>query len=85
MPKYSYYCDSCKGRYTDWHGMKESSQKCKSCDATPEYLTRVPSLISDGKVTEVPGKVGSVVTSHIEETKEALRKEKKELKKEIDI
>lgn len=65
--------------------MAESPEKCKSCGAEPKYLTRVPSIISDIKESTLEEKVGSVVNSHIEETKEELRKEKEELKKEMDI
>ena len=65
--------------------MTESPEECKACGAASKYLTKVPSIISDVKESTRDEKVGSVVNSHIEETKEELRKEKEELKRGIDI
>ena len=85
MPKYSYYCDCCKDRYSDWHGMMENPQECKSCGAGSKYLTRIPAIVSDMKASDKNEKIGSVVNSHIEQTKEELQREKEDLKKEMDI
>ena len=75
----------CKDRYTDWHGMTEQPDKCKSCGAEPKYLTRIPSIVSDVVESSPDGKPGAVVNNHIEEAKEDLRRDKKDMSRELDI
>ena len=80
MPKYCYYCESCKGAYEVVHSMKERLKKCDLCN---QYALRIipsiPSYLSKKKA-EKDKKVGSVVEEYIEKNKESVKEEKEKLK-----
>jgi len=80
MPKYCYYCESCKIGYEVVHSIKERLKKCEYCD---QYALRIiPSIpvYLSKKKTEKDKKVGSVVEEYIEKNKKSIKEEKEKLK-----
>tara|TARA_R110000824_G_scaffold336553_5_gene523066 strand:+ start:5456 stop:5719 length:264 start_codon:yes stop_codon:yes gene_type:complete len=81
MPKYCYFCESCKTGFETSHSIKERLKKCELCDAhalrklpsMPIYLTKS----QEGK----DKKVGSLVEEAIEENRNLLHSEQERLKK----
>ena len=57
--------------------MTEEHTKCEHCNSSS--VIRIPSLLGDVHITSSE-KVGDIVNKTIEETKEEVRKYKKELK-----
>tara|TARA_Y100001963_G_C6656944_1_gene388537 strand:- start:384 stop:566 length:183 start_codon:yes stop_codon:yes gene_type:complete len=56
-------------------------QECVSCDS--KQLVRVPSLLGEVRTIRAD-EVGSVVKRHIEETREEIERQKKDMSKELD-
>jgi putative FmdB family regulatory protein len=83
MPKYSYRCTNCPHSFDARHSIKELLTDCPECDQK-EALKRVPSTPFRSTVTKKTqrGKVGEVTKKFIEDTREELKKEKKQLQKE---
>jgi putative FmdB family regulatory protein len=80
MPKYCYYCESCKEAYEVVHSMKERLKKCDLCNEhTLRIIPSIPAYLSKKK-SEKEKKVGSVVEEYIEKNKESIKEEKKKLK-----
>jgi putative FmdB family regulatory protein len=80
MPKYSYFCESCKNGFEITHSIKERLEKCEICgDIAIRKLPCIPTYLTKKK-EENPRKVGSVVEEYIEKNKEQLKNEKKKLK-----
>ena len=81
MPKYCYFCESCKTGFEATHSIKEKLSKCEFCD-TPalRIIPSIPTYLSKKK-DEKDKKTGSVVEEHIEANRELLSKEKERLKK----
>ena len=82
MPKYCYYCDSCKTGFETTHSIKEKLEKCEFCGVY-NALKKIPSIpiyLTKNKEKK-DNKVGSLVEEHIEENREILKKEKERLKK----
>jgi len=82
MPKYCYYCRSCKAEFEVSHSIKEKLEKCEFCDAD-NALKKLPfiSTIITKSNSGKDKKIGSLVEEHIEENREILKKEKERLKK----
>ena len=81
MPKYIYRCNECEDQFEIYHSMSDKLRDCESCEITGS-LIRVPSFTT--KVTRSANdnvKVGHVVTSHIEDARQQLKKEKEKLTK----
>jgi len=80
MPKYQYFCESCKTGFEILHSIKESLEKCEACSELT--LRRVPSIPTylTKKEGEDQAEVGSLVEEYIEKNREELKKEKKKLK-----
>jgi len=80
LPKYCYYCESCKIGYEVVHSIKERLKKCEYCD---QYALRIipsiPAYLSKKKI-EKDKKVGSVVEEYIEKNKKSIKEEKEKLK-----
>ena len=80
MPKYFYKCEKCDEELETYHSIKTVLESCPVChEAT---LVRVPQLIFLKKEINTTKKVGSVVSGHIEEAKQDLKKEKQKLANE---
>jgi len=82
MPKYTYYCDSCKTGFETTHSIKEKLEKCEFCGAYggPRKLPSISNIFTKNKQRK-DKKIGSLVEEHIEENRESLKKEKDRLKK----
>ena len=75
MPKYTYYCEKCDEHFLITHGMKEKPAPCE-CG---EVLKKLPSIPLSLKTKSLKSKVGDVVESSIEEFKEDLKEQRKEV------
>ena len=80
MPRYVYRCEKCENVFQTVHSIKEKLTDCEQCK-TNETLKRVPSmpLVLTRKEKKQKEKVGTLVKKHIEDTKEELKQEKKNL------
>lgn len=78
MPRYQYHCEKCDGTFEYYHSMTEKIISCEVCNE--ETLLKVPSFSGTIK-KESKQKVGSIVDSYIEETREEIKREKEQLKK----
>ena len=85
MPRYTYRCDSCAVVYEVTHSMSESLVVCKDCDT--EALVRVPSVFTSN-LTKGEHKdnlpPGTVVREFIADTKEEIKREKKNMTKDLE-
>ena len=81
MPRYLYECNSCKERLTAYHLMSEKLDVCEKC-SHQGLLKRLPLFPVRINKNKKEKKVGEVVKSHIEETREDIKKEKQDLQKE---
>ena len=82
MPKYCYYCESCKTEFEVNHSIKERLEKCGFCEANNalKKIPSMPTILTKNKQLKEK-KVGSLVEKHIEENREILEKERERLKK----
>jgi len=80
MPRYTYKCRTCDFVFQIVHSIKEKLTDCENCNTT-STLQRIPSmpLILNKKQGEENREVGSFVKEYIENAKDDLREEKKEL------
>jgi putative FmdB family regulatory protein len=77
MPRYFYECGECKEGFDVHHSINDEWEECIKCGSTE--LTRVPSMpITFTNKREKVNKTGELVENFIEESKEALKQEKKE-------
>ena len=82
MPKYSYQCRECDSQYDVWHGMTEEHNECDVCGAPSVF--RIPSILGEVIRNEPKRKVGEVVNTTIEETKQEIKEYKEKLRKEYN-
>ena len=75
MPRYEYKCSECLGTFTVRHSIKETISKCEECESEGT-IKKIPTSFMSVK----PQSVGKIVKNHIEEIKQDLRQEKKDLK-----
>tara|TARA_R110000824_G_scaffold54643_18_gene150886 strand:- start:4489 stop:4728 length:240 start_codon:yes stop_codon:yes gene_type:complete len=75
MPRYTYQCESCDEYLEITHGMKEQPDPCE-CG---EILTKIPSMPLNMKLKEGAKKVGDTVNSYIEDSRDDLAHQKKEM------
>jgi len=84
MPLYTYECGACKDTFDVRHSIKERLDECKSC-GVPDHLRRIPPVPFILKSESRPAKAGNVVKNFIEDSKQDLKREKKELqRKEVE-
>ena len=83
MPKYFYHCESCDKRFTTFHLMSETLERCEEC-GSEGFLKKLPVFPVNVKNKKGQKKVGEVVKTHIEETKVDIKKQKEELKKDYN-
>lgn len=77
MPRYCYSCEECEEYQEVTHGMKEVVDlECSTCG---EALVKVPSIPLDVKIKERQKRVGDEVNSFIEESRENLKEQRKEM------
>ena len=83
MPRYTYRCESCKEVFEINHGMFFEQERCVKCSAN-ECLVKVPVFnIKKQDETHSEKRVGAVVDEFIQDAKQDLKKQRKELKTEI--
>tara|TARA_R110000824_G_scaffold275903_1_gene464487 strand:- start:555 stop:821 length:267 start_codon:yes stop_codon:yes gene_type:complete len=84
MPRYVYHCKECEIVFQKNHSIKEKLTDCEDCE-TQNSLQRIPSVITT--LTKNTGdqkrQVGSLVKEYIENAKEDLKDEKKELGNQV--
>jgi len=83
MPIYTYRCDACEVVFDVHHSMKEVRKDCEECN-TEDVLKRIPSIPYIDRGIQRSNNVGSLVRKHIEEGKEELKKEKENMKAELE-
>jgi len=79
MPRYVYLCDSCEEVFEQVHSIKVKLEDCHLCD-TQDSLKRLPNSVRfiNYKNSD-KAEVGSVVKQHIQEAKEDIKQEKKDM------
>tara|TARA_A100001515_G_scaffold32065_1_gene24965 strand:- start:440 stop:706 length:267 start_codon:yes stop_codon:yes gene_type:complete len=84
MPRYIYKCQACEIVFQKVHSIKEKLKDCEECE-TEGVLQRIPSmpLVLTKKQSNEKKEVGSLVKEYIEDVKEELKQEKKELSNQI--
>jgi predicted nucleic acid-binding Zn ribbon protein len=81
MPKYCYYCESCKIGYEVVHSIKERLKKCEFCNARAlRIIPSIPAYLKTKKLAKKEKKTGSVVEEYIEKNRESVKQEKERLK-----
>tara|TARA_Y100000296_G_C5024620_1_gene181611 strand:+ start:171 stop:437 length:267 start_codon:yes stop_codon:yes gene_type:complete len=80
MPRYIYKCEECDITFQKVHSIKERLTDCEDCN-TENTLKRVPSmplvLVKKQEVENRP--VGDLVREYIENAREDLKEEKREM------
>jgi len=74
MPRYDYRCSECSSVFTARHSIKETINECKEC-GSEDTVEKIPTSFLAIKKQEA----GKLVQTHIEEFKQDLRQEKKDL------
>ena len=69
----------CKHRMDVWHSMTVKLTDCEECGA-PNSLFRLPSMDNTSISVLNEEKTGQIVDQYIKDTKESIRKQKKEMK-----
>ncbi len=80
MPLYTYECAICKGAFDTRHSIKEKLDKCELCGESG-HLQRIPSMpfvLKKDAGKEAPP--GSLVKGFIEEARQELDQEKRNLR-----
>ena len=80
MPRYSYFCESCKNGFEITHSIKEKLEKCENCGETA--IRKIPCISTyiTKKKTFGTREAGSLVEEYIEKNREQLKDEKKKFK-----
>ena len=74
MPRYDYRCSECSSVFTVRHSIKETIDKCKECECEGT-VEKIPTSFLSIKKEEA----GKIVKRHIEEAKQEIQQEKKNL------
>ena len=84
MPRYVYKCQACEVVFQKVHSIKEKLKDCEECDSK-ETLQRIPSmpLVLTKKQDNEKRQVGSLVKEYIEDAREEIEQEKKELSSQV--
>ena len=81
MPFYDYRCSDCGECFSMLHSMSESCNECAFCLSSNviKVVAEIGSKVDNNKFQN---KVGDLVKSHIEEAREAVAEQKKDMKRE---
>ena len=82
MPKYEYDCSNCGKSFFAVHGMSETLSECSLC-GTEDTVLIVPSVLYAKHRTSL-GKPGEIVKQYIQDTKEYIEEQKKDLVKDYE-
>ena len=77
MPRYTYHCEKCDNIFEYYHTMSEKKTECEVCKE--QTLLKLPHFSGTIKKQSTE-KVGSIVESYIEETREEIRREKQDMR-----
>ena len=83
MPKYAYWCEECSQVFEVIHSYKEKQQDCILCGKSgcvSKFLSHPVNVLKKGFKNQGAKKTGSAVHKAIEENKQKLKKQKKDLK-----
>ena len=85
MPRYIYKCQACELVFQKVHSIKEKLKDCEECDSQ-DTLQRIPTmpLVLTKKKTNEKREVGTLVKNYIEEVREEVKQEKKDLTKQAN-
>lgn len=82
MPRYEYECDRCTEVIQIFHSMDESIDSCPDCgSADIKKSFKTPIAFSARKEKERDRKAGELVEEFIQQSKEDLKNEKREVDK----
>ena len=81
MPRYAYRCNSCSAEFLTMHGINETLQACKECTSTGA-LTRLVTTPSYEIKKKSADRVGKLTEDFIEESREDLKKQHRDLDKQ---
>ena len=84
MPRYIYKCQNCEVVFQTIHSIKEKLKDCEACEEE-DTLVRIPSMpmVLTKKEDKQKRQVGSLVKEYIENVKEDLKDEKRELSSQV--
>ncbi len=81
MPRYVYECEDCEENFEVYHSILEDWSNCLSCKS--QAIRRIPCMpITFPDKGEKSRKAGELVEEYIQDSKEELKKEIREAKKE---
>tara|TARA_R110000824_G_scaffold185247_3_gene366228 strand:- start:533 stop:790 length:258 start_codon:yes stop_codon:yes gene_type:complete len=81
MPRYLYECEDCGDSFEVNHSMTKEWTNCILCEGIK--IIRIPCMpITFSSKNEKNRKTGELVEDFIQESKESLKQEKKEIKRE---
>ena len=79
MPIYEYYCSMCNKKWKEMHSSEEENRNCDSCNNICKR--NVPSN-STVKINQSASTAGQRVEKYIEDTKEAVKEQLAEARRE---
>ena len=84
MPRYVYSCEECGVIYQRAHSIKEKLTDCEDC-GIEGALKRIPSmpLVLTKKQENQKRQAGTLVKEYIEDAKEDLKEEKRDLSNQV--
>jgi putative FmdB family regulatory protein len=83
MPFYEYFCDSCKNNFKTYHGTEEKADSCPRCESA-EVIKTLPQLNILKPITK-EASAGQRVEKFIEESREILKDQAAESRKELKV
>jgi len=78
MPRYAYKCGACNIEYLTMHGLSDILQVCEKC-GVQDMLTKLLTTPSYGVKKQSTKKVGQITEEFIEESRQELQKQRKDL------
>ena len=87
MPRYRYECEKCARTAIIFHTLKEKATDCTACGTKNSLrkLLSVPIVQKSDEQNEEEQQIGDLTNAKIEENREILKNQKKEMKgKEYD-
>lgn len=83
MPFYEYLCMKCESSYKTFHGIDEKSDACPACKSE-DVKKALPFVnISNKNLTDSRSEPKARVEKFIEESREALKAQREEARKEV--
>jgi putative FmdB family regulatory protein len=83
MPFYEYFCNGCKNPFKTFHKVDEAAESCPKCESVDVKKT-LP-LVTLTTKTDNKATAGDRVEKFIEESREKLKEQVQESRKELKI